>query len=129
MSTGDCLAEHLAGTDDVLVYLDEAYAAAQSSIDPGLLVACEHTICDILGATPDQTERPPSSLSNEAIDACTLFTEKYMLDVANLDDDSVETVRIHLGDQGLADFVAGLLVVEQRHRMALALRAVLGSNP
>jgi hypothetical protein len=46
--------------------------------------------------------------------------------VATLDDNTVQLVGQYLGDQGLADFVSALLVVEQRERMALAWTQLFG---
>jgi hypothetical protein len=60
--------------------------------------------------------------------ACLAFTEQYIVDVANLDDTTVRTVGSHLGDQGLADFVSALLVVEQRERIALAWTHLFGES-
>jgi hypothetical protein len=51
-----------------------------------------------------------------------------MIDVASLSDETAARVREHLGDQAMADFVSGLLVVEQRQRIALTLSTVFGGQ-
>ena len=57
--------------------------------------------------------------------ALRVFAEKG-LDVASIDDDTVAAVRDHLGDEGLANFVNALLVVEQRIRLRLVWDRLLG---
>lgn len=106
---------------DVLTHLDAAHQGAADIVDADLLTQCERRICELLGVTSEPAEAGDSP----AIAACLTFVDSYMLDVAGLDDDTVTAVRDHLGDQGLADFVAALLVIEQRYRMALAIQQVL----
>jgi len=119
------LRRHLASMPDVLTHVDAAHQGATDIVDADLLTQCERRICELLGVTSE----PADAGDSAAIAACLAFVDGYMLDVAGLDDDTVTTVREHLGDDGLADFVAALLVVEQRYRMALAFQQVLEVTP
>ncbi len=74
----------------------------------------------LLGGADDAALAPRSPV--EA--ACLAFTDEFVIDVANLRDETAAAVREHLGDAGLTDFTRALLVVEQRERLARALQAV-----
>jgi hypothetical protein len=119
------LRRHLATVSDVLTHVDAAHRGATGTVDADLLTQCERRVCELLGVTSEPADVGDSA----AIAACITFVDGYMLDVAGLDDDTVTAVRDHLGDQGLADFVAALLVVEQRYRIALAFQQVLEVTP
>ena len=60
--------------------------------------------------------------------ACLGFAEHFVIDVASIDDDTVAAVRDHLGDEGLANFVNALLVVEQRIRLRLVWDRLFGGR-
>lgn len=124
------LATHLAERPDVLEQLDLAHDAAWNSVDTRLLQLCQQRIRELLGSSSElQVHDWYSSPNYSATEkACLAFTEQYIVDVANLDDTTVRTVGEHLGDQGLADFVSSLLVVEQRERIALAWTRLFGES-
>lgn len=124
------LATHLAERPDVLAQLDLAHDAAWNSVDARLLQLCQQRIRELLGSsdTLQVHDWYSSPLYSAMEKACLAFTEQYIVDVANLDDDTVRTVGRHLGHQGLADFVSSLLVVEQRERIALAWTNLFGES-
>jgi hypothetical protein len=129
MGTDATLAMHLAGAPDVLEQLNLARDAAWQTVDSRLLGLCEQRIREILGVTQE------SQLANWYADAslsvaekaCLTFTEEYMIDVANLTDQTAAAVCDALGDQATVDFVSALLVVEQRQRIALTWDTVFGA--
>jgi alkylhydroperoxidase family enzyme len=57
--------------------------------------------------------------------ACLAYCEQFVIDVAGLGDELALAVAEHLGPQGLADFTAALLVLEQRQRLRLAWERLL----
>jgi alkylhydroperoxidase family enzyme len=129
------LEEVLEGTD-VLVHLDAAKTAAWGATDPELLELCRLRMAMLLDHRPTMVATPvkrlsalsewPGSDEFSAVErACLAFTEQYTIDVAAMTDDLVSAVRRHLGDEGLADFVNALLVVEQRMRLELIWDRVL----
>lgn len=130
MGTDTVLQMHLSGHPDVLEQLNLARDAAWSVTDNRLLGLCEQRIREILGTSEsNQLSNWYSDASLSPADkACLAFTEEYMIDVASLGDATAQAVREHLGDQGLADFVSALLVVEQRQRIALTLSTVFGGR-
>lgn len=124
------LERHLASSPDVLEQLNLARDAAWATVDNRLLGLCEQRIREILG-TAEMTQLADWWSSTElsaAEKACLAFTEEYMIDVANLTDDTAARVREHLGDQTMVDFVSALLVVEQRQRIALTWATVFGDG-
>ena len=130
MGTDAILEAHLSSHPEVLEQLNLARDAAWQSTDQRLLGLCEQRIREILGvAEPTQLANwyADSSLSS-AEKACLAFTEEYMIDVANLTDDTAAKVREQLGDQAMVDFVSSLLVVEQRQRIALTWATVFGDS-
>lgn len=130
VGTDAILEKHLAAHPDVLEQLNLARDAAWSVADNRVLGLCEQRIREILGVA-DSTQLAnwfaDASLS-KAEKACLAFTEEYMIDVANLSDESATAVRAELGDQAMVDFVSSLLVVEQRQRIALTWATVFGDS-
>ena len=144
-STDDLLAAVLVDAPDVLAPLRAAWEAAWAVVDPMLLEGCRLLVASILGCEPELEVRTPvaiaagfteahgrgmsewyrSPLWDERARACFAFTEQFVIDVANLDDDAVGRVRGHLGDTGLLDFANAILVVEQRQRLRLVWGRVL----
>jgi alkylhydroperoxidase family enzyme len=129
------LEEVLDGTD-VLTHLDAAYTAAWQATDPELLELCRLRMAMVLDHGPTLTasaaERRAAVAEWARSDAfapveraCLAFTEQYTIDVASMTDDLVSAVRDHMGDEGLANFVNALLVVEQRMRLELVWDRVL----
>ena len=60
--------------------------------------------------------------------ACLALCEQSLIDVGNVTSEQTEAVAAELGVQGLADFVSGLLVVEQRQRLRLVWEQLFGST-
>lgn len=129
------IGDHLASSD-ALPWLDAAYAASWKVVDDELLGICRNRAAMLMRHEPtvaamsdaDLAELrtwPTSDRFGPRERAAIAFTEQYLMDVATLTDAQVGELRTHLGDQGLADFVNALLVVEQRMTLELSLAAVL----
>ena len=129
------LEEVLEGTD-VLTHLDAAHAAAWRATDPELLELCRLRMAMLLDHRPTMTvtavkrlsavaDWPRSDQFTSVERACLAFTEQYTIDVAQVSDDLLSAMRRHLGDEGTADFVNALLVVEQRMRLELVWDRIL----
>jgi alkylhydroperoxidase family enzyme len=133
---GRVLADGPAGCADVRGSLTDAHAAAWRATSPRLLELCRVRIAMLLGcATEAEYRSPAAGVGNGVLEslarwptdpqfdevdrACLAFTEHYLIDVASIDDATVEAIRSHLGDAGTQNFVNALLVVEQRIRMRL----------
>lgn len=131
-STRAVLDRVLAATPDVLAQLTAADEAAWEAADADLLDLCRMRIAMLLG-TGDEQAAPhldpelvadlaawPTSPRFDATQrACLAFTEQWVIDVAGIDDATALAVVDHLGGEGFANFVHGLLVVEQRQRLRL----------
>jgi hypothetical protein len=130
VGTDATLEQHLGAHPDVLTQLNLARDAAWSVVNARLLGLCEQRIRELLGvAETNQLSNWFSDTSLSDVEkSCLAFTEEYMIDVASLSDETAARVREHLGDQAMADFVSGLLVVEQRQRIALTLSTVFGGQ-
>jgi len=130
MGTDAILETHLATNPDVLEQLNLARDAAWSVADQRLLGLCEQRIREILGVAemPQLANWYADASLSTAEKACLAFTEEYMIDVANLSDETAAAVRAELGDQAMVDFVSALLVVEQRQRIALTWATVFGGG-
>lgn len=128
MGTNSALERHLGAHPDVLQHLDRIRSAANGVCDPAVLNLCQQRIRELLGvATTTQLSGWPNDQSlSPAAKACLAFTEEFVIDVASLSDITAATVRYELGEQAMIDFVAALLVVEQRERIALTLETVFG---
>ena len=121
--TGSALFDSvLAELSEVGDALQELNVAARAAVDPALLAVCEARIATLLGA--GGTSEQQRSLSH-AEAACLAFTEQFVVDVAGMDDATVDAVRAVLGDEGLVNLANALLVVEQRWRMQLMWAKVL----
>jgi hypothetical protein len=129
------LAECIADTD-ALAALDAAYTAAWDVSDRRLLAICRDRVAMLLRHRPtidamtddDRTALSTWTTSDRFSDcdrAALAFTEQYIVDVASLTVAQVGALRGHLGDEGLANFVNALLVVEQRMTLELAFDRVL----
>ncbi len=102
-----------------------------------MLLGCEAEVAARTPAAADHVDDDtlrslagwPGDARFDAIDrACLALTEHYVMDVATLDDETVEAVRANLGDEGLNNFVSALLVVEQRIRLRLMWDRLLGGS-
>ncbi len=105
---------------DIAALLHAAAEEAFRATEPAVLARCHARVVALLGGADDAALAPRSPV--EA--ACLAFTDEFVIDVANLRDETAAAVREHLGDAGLTDFTRALLVVEQRERLARALQAV-----
>jgi len=143
--TAEVIDTVLADHDDVRRALDDAWQAAWDRVDPVLLELCRLRIAMLLGCEAERDARTPAAVDaglaeetvavlarwptserfGPAARACLAFTEQFVIDVAGLDESTAAAVREHLGDEGLADFVSALLVVEQRQRLRLTWDRVL----
>ncbi len=138
-TTTDVLAARLARHPDVRDALARSWAAAWRSVDPVLLELCRLRIAMLLGCADEMAARTPEAVAAGLDEstvaalamwphddrfgsrerACLAFTEQFVIDVAGLDDATAFAARAELGEDGLADFVNALLVVEQRQRLRL----------
>jgi alkylhydroperoxidase family enzyme len=130
----------LAGHPDVAGELAAAEAAAWEANDPVLLDLCRLRIAMLLGCEAELAVRTPLATAagldeatvaelaswptsprfDDRSRACLAFCEQFVIDVANLDDELAFAVAGELGQEGLANLVSGILVVEQRQRLRLA---------
>jgi alkylhydroperoxidase family enzyme len=135
----------LSDRPDVASHLADLERAAWSSVDPVVLELCRVRIAMLLGCADEAQARsgeaiargldettladlpkwPTSSRFGPRERACLAFCEQFVIDVAGMSDDLAFAVAEHLGPQGLADFTAALLVVEQRQRLRLAWERLL----
>ncbi len=142
--TSDVLTAVLHDHPDIAAHLAEAYAAAWRAVDPVLLELCRLRIAALLGCHAEAAARTPAAREAglEAATvaelarwptsprfglrerACLALCEQFVMDVASLPDELVRNVAEHLGEDGLADLVTALLVVEQRQRLRLAWEAL-----
>ncbi len=148
LRTDDVLATVLAEHGDVLGHLQVAWVAAWSSVDPRTLELCRLHVASMLGCQHERAARTPFAVAAgfdehkaAALDrwyssdrftpaerACLAFTEAFVMDVASLDDDCAEAVRVELGDTGLVNFTNALLVIEQRQRLRQIWERLFGGT-
>jgi alkylhydroperoxidase family enzyme len=126
-------------------HLADLERAAWSVVDPALLELCRVRIAMLLGCSAEAQARtgvaiacgldesmvadlaswPTSPRFGPKERACLAYCEQFVIDVAGLGDELALAVAEHLGPQGLADFTAALLVLEQRQRLRLAWERLL----
>jgi alkylhydroperoxidase family enzyme len=117
--------------------LDEA---AWSAVDPVVLELCRLRIATLLGCEFEQQRRTETAVSAGLDEAkiaelaawptserfgprdraCLAFCEQFVIDVAGMSDELAVAVVDQLGPHASRNFVAALLVVEQRQRLRLA---------
>jgi hypothetical protein len=131
-STTEIIEKVLHEWPDVTAALHAAQAAAWAATDPVTLEMCRIRVATLLGNTDELGSDlagdlvaaipswPTTSQLSAAQRACLRFTEEFVIDVASLSDATANAVIAELGEQGYADFVNALLVIEQRQRMRLA---------
>ncbi len=131
MVTTELIDRVLVDAPHIAKILEEAHQAAWGVTDPVMLELCRVRVARLLGNESELSsdldpalvaathEWPPSPLLSASQRACLAFTEEFVIDVANLHDETAAAVVSELGDQGFADFVNALLVIEQRQRMRL----------
>lgn len=88
---------------------------ARLTVDSRHLEICEGRVGELLGAPG-----PRIQATSDFERALVAFVEQWVIDVASITDELVAPLHEALGDDGLQDFVHGLLVVEQRLRLRLA---------
>ena len=142
MDTSAVLTQVLEDDPDSARHLAQAYSAAWEishrrqlelcRLRVAMLLGCDFELglrtpkCDIDETTVADLSRWPSSELFDSRDrVCLAFCEQFVVDVAGLDDATARAVSSELGEQGLADFVSALLVVEQRQRLRLAWERLL----
>jgi alkylhydroperoxidase family enzyme len=137
--------ENRVGYGEVSEQLRAAHDAAWAATSPRLLELCRVRIAILLGCTAEADARTPGSgVADDVLAAirswptdprfdpldraCLAFTEHYVIDVASIDDATVDAVHEHLGDDGMVNFVNALLVVEQRIRLRLIWDRLFGGT-
>lgn len=101
--------------------LHEAHRLARRDISADLLNKVEYRVAQLLGVAGEYlAPADTDTTSAAAIDACINFAEQWVIDVASMPPTLVDDVRAQLGDDGLAEFTHGLLVIEQRIRLGIA---------
>ena len=126
---------------DVLAALTEAHEAAWLVTDADLLDLCQVRIAMLLGfdaglAAPDlDAERladlaawPTSPRFTSRERAGLAFAERFVIDVASMDDATVTALVDELGGDGVVNFANALLVVEQRQRLHLMIDRLLADR-
>jgi alkylhydroperoxidase family enzyme len=119
--------------------------AAWSVVDPVVLELCRLRMATLLGCEFDKHHRTESAISAGLDEAkigelsawptserfgprdraCLAFCEQFVIDVAGMSDDLAVAVAEQLGPQAFRNFVAALLVVEQRQRLRLTWEHLL----
>lgn len=122
---------------DPIRELDAAWDGVWAAVDNRLLGLCRDRTAMLLDYQPALAERTSEELEAlaswpnhdrfTATDRAALaLTEQYLLDVASVTEAQVAALADLIGQSEAADFMHGLLVVEQRMRLELGLAAVLG---
>ena len=144
--TAEVIDSVLADHDDVRRALDDAWQAAWDRVDPVLLELCRLRIAMLLGCEAEREARTPAAvdagLDEETVALLARWPTSERFDAAAaglprlrraVRDRRRGARRVdgrrrprHLGDDGLADFVSALLVVEQRQRLRLTWDASAG---
>ncbi len=121
MLTAETISEVLRDRHRVIAALADAHDQALAACPPALLRMAEHRVAMLLGvAVPAPTEPIAVGLDPDLERVALVFVEQSVIDVSSVTDVMVTDLAAHLGDDGLMDFVHGLLVVEQRLRLGLA---------
>jgi hypothetical protein len=131
-ATADVIEGVLHEAPGVARALSDAHDAAWAGTDRVTLELCRLRITHLLGNVEESESEldpelaaavgvwPPSPVLTTAQHACLAFAEEFVIDVASLSDGTAAAVVAEIGEQGFADFVNALLVIEQRQRMRLA---------
>jgi alkylhydroperoxidase family enzyme len=145
---GARLAAALVDHPEVAGSLEDVHAAVWNAVDPVVLELTRLRIAMLLGCTAELEARTPAAVEagldeatiaelanwprSDRFDArqraCLEFVEQYLIDVANMTTAQTAAVAAHLGDGGLTDFAAAVLVLEQRQRMALTWDRILSRS-
>jgi hypothetical protein len=131
-STDDVIKAVLQEAPGVVQALSDAHGAAWVGTDRVTLELCRVRIAQLLCNVDEYASEldpalvgaisawPRSEVLTAGQHACLAFAEEFVIDVASLADAAAAAVVAELGEQGFADFVNALLVIEQRQRMRLA---------
>lgn len=104
-----------------LELLDAAQARAEAIADPALLALVRDRIAVVLtGATATCT-----AVTDRELAVCSLV-DQTLLDVAGLDDATVEHASSHVAEGELADLVMAAYILEARTRLQMAADRLLG---
>ncbi len=130
---------------DIASHFAALELAAWDVVDPVVLELCRLRIADLLGCDFEKHRRtqtaasagldeakiaelaawPTSDRFGPRDRACVAFCEQFVIDVSGMSDDLAVAVADQLGPQAFRDFVAALLVIEQRQRLRLAWERLL----
>ena len=109
---------------DAMAALDAAYERARVLVDPDLLAEVTARIEWIVAAAPE----PPTPADARAAEVAAVV-DQMLMDVSQLDDDTVRRAAAHFPDGGLADLVMAAYIVEARTRLRIASSRLLGCSP
>ena len=147
-TTDEVIATTLREHPRVAASLEAAHVAAWAAVDPILLELSRLRLAQLFGDTTEIARRTPVAVAaglDESMvlelsgwprsprfgpreRACLAFCEQFCIDVANVTTRETGAISAELGDQGLADFVSALLVIEQRLRLHLAWGQLFGEE-
>jgi len=106
---------------DAMAALDAAFERARAVVDPDLLASVTARIeWVVAGAT-----EPPAPTDARSVDVAAVV-DQMLMDVSQLDDDTVRRASAHFPDGGLADLVMASYIVEARTRLRVASSRLLG---
>ena len=119
------VAEVLGERTRVVAALADVQANARQACDPALLALCERRVGQLLGVEAPSLVDDSAAIAASLERAALIFVDQWVVDVASVTDEMVASLSVELGDgqrddDRLMDFVHGLLVVEQRLRLAIA---------
>jgi hypothetical protein len=108
---------------DAMAALDAAYERVCAVVDPDVLAHVSERIEWTLAGAPE----PPAPADARAADVAAVV-DQMLIDVAQLDDDTVRRASAHFPDGGLADLVMAAYILEARTRLRLASDRLLGCS-
>lgn len=106
---------------EAVAELDATIARARAVVDPALLAGAEERIAWIVAGGPQ-----PSAPRDERETAAFAVIEQMLIDVARLDDETVQAAAAQLPEGGLADLVMASYALEARTRLEIAAGRLLG---
>lgn len=106
---------------EAMTDLDAAYARAIEVVDPVMLALVTDRISAMLAGT-----RPECEAVTEQERAVCAVIDQELLDVAGLDDETVQHAASFFPDGEFADLVMAAYLVEARTRLRLASERLLG---
>ena len=106
---------------DAMAALDAAFERARVVVDQDLLAEVTARIEWTLAGAPE----PPAPADARGVDVAAVV-DQMLIDVSQLDDDTVRRASAHFPDGGLADLVMASYIVEARTRLRIAGDRLLG---